>query len=186
MWKQIKYTGYKIQNIAYRYRYIYHIYLRAQADVRSNKDSMQRQWGCTRLFPEGKGKGKLLASRLAEPSRFAVQLHYLLGPIRKPGDRQCGWGKQAFKALLLHTSKLLPQIPLQKRLCQLWAAAAAWLALLRVVPSWFDCQASQAHALSISSLQSRKLLFLIHWDRVKELQLGKMVFNGAGLTNQAN
>lgn len=74
----------------------------------------------------------------------------------------------------------------KKRLCQLQAAAAAWLALLGVVPSWFDCQASRAHALSISSLQSRKLLFLIYWDRVKEVQLGKMVFNGAVATNQAN
>lgn len=40
--------------------------------------------------------------------------------------------------------------------------------------------------LSISSLQSRKLLFLIYWDRVKELQLGTTVFNGAAATNQAN
>lgn len=40
--------------------------------------------------------------------------------------------------------------------------------------------------LSISSLQSRKLLFLIYWDRVKELQLCKTVFNGAVATNQAN
>lgn len=77
--------------------------------------------------------------------------------------------------------------PSAKRLCQLQAAAAAaWLVLLGVVPSWFDCQASQAHALSISSLQSRKLLFLIYWDRVKELQLGKMMFNGATATDQAN
>lgn len=40
--------------------------------------------------------------------------------------------------------------------------------------------------LSIFSLQSRKLLFLIYWDRVKEIQLGKKVFNGAAATNQAN
>lgn len=71
---------------------------------------------------------------------------------------------QSLPPFLLHTSKLLPQIPLQKKLCQLRAAAAAWLAVLRVIPSWFDCQASWARALSISSLQSRNLLFLIHWD----------------------
>lgn len=40
--------------------------------------------------------------------------------------------------------------------------------------------------LSISSLQSRKLLFLIYWDRVKELQLDMTVFNGAAATNEAN
>lgn len=39
--------------------------MRAQAGVHTNKDNMQSQWGCTRLFPEGKGKGRLLASRLA-------------------------------------------------------------------------------------------------------------------------
>lgn len=40
--------------------------------------------------------------------------------------------------------------------------------------------------VSISSLQSRKLLFLFYQGRVKELQLGKKVFNGAAATNQAS
>lgn len=44
-----------------------------------------------------------------------ASLFTLLSPIRKPGDRKCGWCKRAFKAFLLHTSKPPAADPSAKR-----------------------------------------------------------------------
>lgn len=59
-----------------------------------------------------------------------------------------------------HQSCLL-QIPLQKALCQLGAAANTWLSLLGVVPCWFGCQASKSHSLYLQPPEQKASLSVL-------------------------
>lgn len=142
--------------------------------------------GLYKAISRGQGERRAACQPASVAKKICVQLHYLLGPIRKPGDRKCVWGKQAFKAFLLHTSKLLLQIPLQKSLP---APSSSSRRLAR---------AAQGRSLLVwlSSLPGSCFLYLQPPEqkallsdspgRAKELELGKMVFNGAAATNQAS
>ena len=144
--KYKKYIIYEIQNIFFYISYIYESIgrcARQQGTIRRAHGVVQ---GCLQRVGEARG---LFASRLALLSEFAVWVRYLLYWVQL-GSQGIGNVAEASgpskPSSRTHQSCLL-QIPLQKGLCQLRAAAGAWLALLGVVPCWFDCQASQARTL---------------------------------------
>lgn len=117
--------------------------------------------GLYKAISKGWEEIRLHASRLALPSRFAVWLHYLLYWVQL-GSQGIGNVADASgpskPSSCTHQSRL-PQIPLQKGLCQLQAVADAWLALLGVIPCWFDCQVSQAHTLYLQPPEQKAPLF---------------------------
>lgn len=112
-------------------------------------------------------------------------LFTLLGPIRKLGIGNVAEASGSSKpSFCTHQSRLL-QIPLQKGSASSEQRQAPGSLCSGSFPVGLIVKPPRL-VLSISSLQSRKLLFLIYWDRVKELQLGKTVLNGAAATNRAN
>lgn len=179
---------YKVQNLQNTgYNTYIYIYVWEHRQVCASIGWYAELMGLYRAVSKGWGKREASCQQASIAKQVCClgSLFTLLGPIRKLGIGNVAEASGSSKpSFCTHQSRLL-QIPLQKgsasseqqRQAPGSLCSGSFPVGLIVKPPRF--------VLSISSLQSRKLLFLIYWDRVKELQLGKAVFNGAAATNQA-